>query len=110
MADYRVENLAKVIVEYCLAVKPKDRVAIKGSTPGEPLMLAIQREVLRAGGYPHLFASFPGEEYIRFSESNDDQLDYISPIMKMVLEEFECLASLHSITNTRWSYPGLVDS
>ncbi len=101
MADYRVENLAKVIVEYCLSVKPKDRVAIKGSTPGEPLMLAIQREVLRAGGYPHLFASFPGEEYIRFSESNDDQLDYISPIMKMVLEEFECLASLHSMTNTR---------
>ena len=101
MTDYRVENLAKVIVEYCLSVKPKDRVAVTGSTLSEPLMLAIQREVLRAGGYPHLFPSFPGGEYIRFSESNDDQLDFVSPVLKMVLEEFECLASLYSMANTR---------
>ncbi len=100
MADYRVENLAKVIVEYCLSVKPKDRVAVTGSTLSEPLMLAVQREVLRAGGYPHLFPSFPGSEYLRFSESNDDQLDFVSPVMKMVLEEFECLASLQGSANT----------
>jgi aminopeptidase len=100
MADYRVDNLAKVIVEYCLSVKPKDRVAVTGSTLSEPLMLAVQREVLRAGGYPHLFPSFPGSEYIRFSESNDDQLDFVSPVMKMVLEEFECLASLQGSANT----------
>ncbi len=101
MADYRVENLAKVIVEYCLSVKPKERVAVTGSTLSEPLMLAVQREVLRAGGYPHLFPSFPGSQYIRFSESNDDQLDFVSPVMKMAFEEFECLASLYSLANTR---------
>ncbi|MEE9513929.1 MAG: aminopeptidase [Anaerolineales bacterium] len=101
MADYRVENLAKVIVEYCLSVKPQDRVAVIGSTLSETLMLAIQRAVLRAGGYPHLFPFFPGSEYIRFSESNDDQLDFVSPIMKMAFEEFECLASLYSMANTR---------
>ncbi len=101
MADYRVENLAKVIVDYCLSVKPKDRVAVIGSTLSETLMLAIQRAVLRAGGYPHLFPFFPGSEYIRFSESNDDQLDFVSPVMKMAFEEFECLASLYSMANTR---------
>ena len=100
MADYRVDNLAKIIVEYCLSVKPKERVAVTGSTLSEPLMLAVQREVLRAGGYPHLFPSFPGSEYIRFSESNDDQLDFVSPVMKMVLGEFECLASLQGQANT----------
>ena len=100
MADYRLENLAKIIVEYCMSVKPKDRVAILGSTLSESLMLAIQREVLRAGGYPHLFASLPGSDYIRFSESSDDQLDFVSPVMKMVFEEFECLASLYSKANT----------
>jgi len=100
VADYRVENLAKIIVGYSLRVKPKDRVAVTGSTLAEPLMLAIQREVLRAGGHPHLFPSFPGGEFIRFSESNDDQLDFVSPVLKMVLEEFECLASLYSMANT----------
>jgi len=93
MADYRVENLAKVIVEYCLSVKPKERVAVIGSTLSETLMLEVQREVLRAGGYPHLFPFFPGSQYIRFSESNDDQLDFVSPVMKLAFEEFECLAS-----------------
>ncbi len=101
MADYRVENQAKIIVEYCLSVKPKDRVAVIGSTLAEPLMLAMQREVYRAGGYPHLIATFPGADYIRFSEANDNQLEYVSPIMKMAFEEFECLASLYSMANTR---------
>jgi aminopeptidase len=101
MADYRVENLAKVIVEYCLSVKPKDRVAVIGDTPGEPLMLAIQREVLRAGGYPHFIATFPGADYIHFSEASDDQLEYVSPFKKMAFEEFECLAWLYSTANTR---------
>lgn len=101
MADYRVKNLAKIIVEYCLSVKPKDRVAVIGSTLAEPLMLAMQREVLRAGGYPHLIATFPGADYIRYSEASDNQLEYVSPIMKMAFEEFECLASLYSMANTR---------
>jgi len=101
MADYRIENQAKIIVEYCLSVKPKDRVAVIGSTLSETLMLAIQREVLRAGGYPHLFPYFPGAQYIRFSESSDDQLDFVSPVMKMAFEEFECLASIYSLANTR---------
>ncbi len=101
MTDYRIENLAKVIVEYCLSVKPKERVAVIGSTLSETLMLAVQREVLRAGGYPHLFPFFPGSQYIRFSESNDDQLDFVSPVMKMAFEEFECLASLYGLANTK---------
>jgi len=101
MADYRVENLAKVIVEYCLSVKPKERVAVIGSTLSETLMLEVQREVLRAGGYPHLFPFFPGSQYIRFSESNDDQLDFVSPVMKLAFEEFECLASLYGLANTK---------
>ena len=106
MADYRVENLAKIIVEYCLSVKPKDRVAVVGSTLSETLMLAVQREVLRAGGYPFLFPSFPGSQYIRFSESNDDQLDFVSPVMKMAFEEFECLASLDQCWSEPLYWPG----
>ncbi len=56
MNDPRVTNLARTIVHYSTRVKPGDRVAIRGFplTPtAAPLINAIMREVLRAGGHPH---------------------------------------------------------
>jgi aminopeptidase len=99
--DYRVENLAKLMIQHSVKVQPGDRVAVFGSTLAEPLMLALQREILRAGGHPHLLPSFPGSEYIFFHEANDEQLQYISPQIRAVYEEFECLIQLFSSANTK---------
>ena len=56
MADLRVEKLAELLVNYSVAVKPGDKVAIQGEIPGEPLLKAIYAKVLQAGGNP--FMSF----------------------------------------------------
>ena len=101
MTDRRVENLARLLTEYCVDVQPGDRVGVFGSTLSGPLMLALQREILRAGGHPHLIPVFPGSDYIFFSQANDEQLAYISPLTKMVFEEFEALIQLFSSANTK---------
>jgi len=101
MADQRVEKLARILTEYCIDVQPGDRVAVLGSTLAGPLMLALQREILRAGGHPHLWPAFPGADYIYFSEANDDQLAYISPAVRLAFEEFEGLIQLFSSSNTK---------
>jgi aminopeptidase len=52
MRDQRVENLAKILVQYSTQVKKDDAVVIGGASSAEPLILAIYEEVLRAGGNP----------------------------------------------------------
>jgi aminopeptidase len=101
MADIRVARLAKLLTEYCVDVQPGDRVAVLGSTLAEPLMLAVQREILRAGGHPHLMPSFPETDYTFYSEANDDQLGYVSPFAELAFTEFEGLIQVMSSANTK---------
>lgn len=101
MADYRITNLAKILVEYCVDVQPGDRVVLNASTLASPLILELQRQVLRAGGHPHTLLSIPGSNYVFFTEANDAQLEYVSPVLKMYLEEFEGLIQVYSQANTK---------
>ncbi|HEY43581.1 MAG TPA: aminopeptidase [Anaerolineae bacterium] len=101
MTDPRTTNLARILVQYSTKIQPKDRVAIVGELPATPLIREIYREVLRAGGYPHLLLKFEGMEYLLFTEASDDQLNYISPFERLMLEEFEALISMRSQSNTR---------
>jgi aminopeptidase len=101
MTDPRVTNLARTLVQYSTEIQPNDRVAIVGEPPATPLIHEVYREVLRAGGHPHLMLKFEGMEYLLFSEANDDQLNYVSPFERQIYEEFEALISMRSQSNTR---------
>jgi aminopeptidase len=101
MTDPRITNLARTLVQYSTEIKPKDRVAIVGEPPAAPLIREVYREVLRAGGHPHLLLKFEGMEYLLFSEASEDQLNYISPFERLMLEEFEVMISMRSQSNTR---------
>lgn len=101
MTDRRISNLAKILVEYCIDVQTGDRVVLMASTLASPLVLELQREVLRAGGHPHTHLNIPGSNYIFYTEASDDQLKFISPVTKMYLEEFEGLIQIFSQANTK---------
>jgi aminopeptidase len=101
MADPRVVNLANILVHYSTKVQPKDRVAIIGEPVAFPLLREIYREVLGAGGFPHLHFTDTEIEYLLYHDANDDQLEYVHPFERIIYEEFEVLISLRSQTNTR---------
>ncbi|MFN3762377.1 MAG: aminopeptidase [Anaerolineae bacterium] len=101
MTDPRAERLAAVLVQYSTSVQPGDLVAIQGSPEAAPLLLAIYEEVLRAGGHPHLLVGLPGAEEAFFRLASDAQLEFISPINRLVVEQFDALISVRSDRNTR---------
>lgn len=101
MTDSRVTNLARILVEYSVKVQPGDHVAIYGLPAATALLKEIYRHVLRQGGYPYLLAGLEGIDYLFFSEANDDQLQHVSRVDKMVRSEFEGLISVRSQGNTR---------
>jgi aminopeptidase len=52
MAEGQIDKLAQVLVHYSTAVQPGNVVSLHGPPPTEPLLVALYREVLRAGGHP----------------------------------------------------------
>jgi hypothetical protein len=53
MFDASIENFARIIVKYSTRVRPEERVAIRVfplSTTATPLINAVAKEVLKAGG------------------------------------------------------------
>jgi aminopeptidase len=53
------EKYARLLVAYCTDVTEGDNVSINIDTLAEPMARALYREVLRAGGIPHLRMSYP---------------------------------------------------
>ncbi|MFQ5943377.1 MAG: aminopeptidase [Anaerolineales bacterium] len=101
MADPRVSNLARVLVNYCVDVQPEHLVSIQGLPVAQPLLKEIYREVLRAGGYPYLIAGIDGVEELFLSEASDDQLQHVSKVSEMIANEFDARIVVLSSSNTR---------
>jgi aminopeptidase len=101
MTDPRVTKLAQVLVHYSVEIKPKQQVMIRANPLAEELTLAVYEEVVKSGAYPLVISETPGTQEIFFKFANDDQLDHISPVAKMVMETFDASIALWSDYNTR---------
>ena len=54
-----LERYAQLLIGYCTEVQPGENVLLNVESPALPLARALVREVLRAGGVPHLRVSYP---------------------------------------------------
>jgi aminopeptidase len=75
MADPLLDLYARVIVEHALEVAPGHEVLIESSTAGEPLVDAVHRRVLEAGGHPLVLLSSPGWQEARIECASDEVLE-----------------------------------
>jgi aminopeptidase len=101
MTDPRLGKLADLLVNYSVAVQPKQKVAIRGSTLAAPLIREVYRAVLQAGGYPFVLPSIPGLDEIRYKLASDDQLAFIPEPVKVVEETFDAQIYLKAADNTK---------
>jgi aminopeptidase len=101
MADPKIEKLAKLIVNYSIAVKKGEEVLINAPIPSEALALEMYREVLKAGGYPIMMPSFERTSEIFYEESQEHHLDYCSPYKKFLYSRISGLISIDAENNTR---------
>jgi len=101
MFDPRVEKLAQVLVNYSIGVKAGDRVLVQGGTVAEPLLKAVVKEILLAGGFSLAIAQIPGVSRLAFEHGSDEQLQHIPEPMKLVFETYDAVISLMSSENTK---------
>ncbi|MGH2625610.1 MAG: aminopeptidase, partial [Anaerolineales bacterium] len=101
MEDPRVDRLAGLLVEHSTQVGPGHRVVIEAEPPAEPLVKALARRILRAGGHPHPLINLPGLDAMYLAEANPDQLDFIPTFQRMAYETFEARIRIQSSSNTK---------
>lgn len=107
MTDPRVDRLAEILVRYSTRVKSGELVGIRGypfSQEALPLMEAVFREILRAGGhpYPYFEARYTeGLDRILYTESSDEQLQYLEPWAEQMIRSLDCDIVIMAATNTR---------
>jgi aminopeptidase len=75
--DPRVAKLAKVLVNYSLALKPGDQFVLRTSPLAEELNLAVYEEAIKAGANVFVQQSMPGADEIFYKYASDAQLDFI---------------------------------
>ena len=95
------EKWARVLVQYSTTVRPGDKVLMRGGVAAEPLLRAVYREVVRAGGLPAMLPAFPEWAGDFLLEANDDQLRWLSPIELWSTAEADVLIRIEAETNGR---------
>lgn len=101
MTDPRIQRLAQVLVNYSAGVKKDQLVRIAAPPLATPLVLAIYREVLAAGGQP--FVRMAPEELGELLAKNgsDDQLRFCNPVTLYEYEKVDCSIGIWADENTR---------
>ncbi len=95
------ERYARLLVHYCLELKPGERVQINSTHLAEPLLQALQREILQAGALPHFHTSFRDQERLFLAHASDEQMDYVPTSYRESMEEFEAYLVIIAPFNTK---------
>jgi aminopeptidase len=100
MPDPRIEKLADVLIHYSLELKPGQKLHLRCSTLAEELALAAYAKAIQAGAHVFFNPYFPQIYEIRYKYASDEQLDFASPVSRLLAETFDALLSIGAEQNT----------
>lgn len=101
MYDPRLDRLAKVLVRYSLNVRKGDVVRMKIPIPAEPLLLALFKEVLAAGGHPVPRLICEECDELLLTHGKPHQLEWLNPNDLREMQTADCYLAVWAASNTR---------
>ncbi len=101
MTDPRIDAWARTLVTYSTGVQPGDVVSIEGEVSARPLLGAIYRETLRAGGLPVMIPRFGELNADLLGLGSDEQITWISPLDRWSRGEADVLIRVMGDENTK---------
>jgi aminopeptidase len=104
MADPRIKKLAEVMVHYSLAIKPGQTVFLQTSPIAHEFNLAFYEEAIKAGAYVTFAIDgpyYPGAQEVFLKYASKKQLEWVSPVRKLMMETYDARMVVEAETNTR---------
>lgn len=99
--DPRVTQLAKVLTHYSLELKAGQQFFITTNPLADELMLEVYREAIQIGAHVFLRYRIPAVRELFFKLASDEQLDYVSPVVTLMYEQFDASLFIDAQENTR---------
>ena len=104
MADPRIKKLAQVMVYYSLAIKSGQKVYLQTAPAAHEFNLAFYEEAIKAGANVTFAidgAYYPGAQEIFLKHASKKQLEWVSPVRKLMIETYDARMVVEAETNTR---------
>jgi aminopeptidase len=100
--DKRIENMAKILVNYSLGIKPGQFFKIKAEPVAIPLVKAVYEEALKIGAHisTEIFLIDLMESFL--NKGSDEQLSYISPVVELENDKIDAYLYIWGTTNTKF--------
>lgn len=92
---------ADLLVNYSLGLKKGDKFLIRGTYLAEELINAIYLSALKVGAHPELQIALNGTNRLFYEHATDDQLKYISPLNKQIVENYDALIRIDAPFNMK---------
>lgn len=101
MEDPRLEKLANVLVRYSTQVQPGHLVRITGAPVTRPLLVAVYRAVLLAGGHPQVEMTPDECRQLLLEHGTEEQLRYEDPVAMYAVERIDAAVRIWGEDNTK---------
>jgi len=92
---------AKFIANFAVNVKKGERIYISGPALAKELFQAMYIETIKAGGHPLLFPRIEGIQELKYRYSSEEQLLFVDPLLKKIIQEFDSYIEISGDYNTR---------
>ena len=101
LTQIHLERWAEVLVRHATDIQPGKVVRINAQPTAEPLLEAVYRKVLEAGGHPvvNCRPEFLGEAF--YELANGEQLDWANPFALHETEIIDATINISAITNLK---------
>ncbi len=84
-----LKKYAKLLVDYCVSLKPGEKLYIKSTTLAEPLVKEVYRYALSKGGIVEYDLDFQGKNKIFYQEANNAALNSLPTLNQKAMESFD---------------------
>lgn len=99
--DKRTRRLAEILVHYSVKAKPGEVVLIRANDLAKALVIAVYKEVLRAGAHPRLSLSFDELNEIYYRGASETQLKHFPKISLYEAKNINCMIAIAAPLNLK---------
>ncbi len=100
--DVRTQKMAQVLINYSTAVRPSDRVLLRGTSPlAQPLMKALYEEALKAGGQVFNYVHMSEEGSILIHAGAEAQIEAVNPMLKLMYDTADVIIRIEADENSQ---------
>ncbi|NND31942.1 MAG: aminopeptidase [Saprospiraceae bacterium] len=95
------QKYAALLTDYCLEIKPGDRLLIQSTTLAETLVREVYRHAMRRGAMVLTDLEWREQHNIFYKEASSNQLQWLSPLNEYVFNDFEAFLYIRAPYNLR---------